>query len=291
MALAVDSYIYFANIRPDYRWGYFGGTLVCAYTQPERSDSTVLFWNTATDERSIKFFKQLISIRASAETCIIATQADDHSGQYVLVLCNAIGSPLDSKYIEFEPQYLIITPYHVIAANGSSVYVWQYRTLMSKLTSVDLGTGSLRRKEGRERAFHIDDAATLNAHADPVVQGREPTPDLIIAMGASQSLLLIARESGLMHRYSLPHIALDHQYTLRCRPQAILVNCDSTRASIIDTNGVLCFFDLGSPGCTRTSDAHDWPCSSSPRLPFPLSDLRMLFALLCGCVSHTSLLS
>ena len=38
VALAVDSYIYFANIRPDYRWGFFGDTLVCAYTQADRSD-------------------------------------------------------------------------------------------------------------------------------------------------------------------------------------------------------------------------------------------------------------
>ena len=112
--------------------------------QPDRSDSTVLFWNIRTDERSIKYFKQLLAIRASTETCVIATHADDSSGQYVLVLSNVIGSPLDAKYIDFEPQYLIITPHHVIAANGTFVYVWQYRTLMSKLTSVDLGTGSLR---------------------------------------------------------------------------------------------------------------------------------------------------
>ena len=38
VALAVDSYIFFANIRPDYRWGFFGDTLVCAYTQADRSD-------------------------------------------------------------------------------------------------------------------------------------------------------------------------------------------------------------------------------------------------------------
>jgi len=247
VALAVDSYIYFANIRPDYRWGYFGDTLVCAYSQPERNDTTVLFWNIRTDERSAKYFKQLLSIRASSETCVLATHADDNSGQFVLVLCNVIGSPLDAKYIDFEPQHLLITPHHVIAANGSFVYVWQYRTLMSKLTSVDLGIGSLRRKEGRERVFHIDDSASLSSNLDLAmgVQGREPTPDAIIAIGASQSLLLVARESGVMHRYSLPHIALDHQYTLRCRPQAILINCDSTRASIIDTNGVLCFFDIG----------------------------------------------
>ena len=247
MALAVDSYIYFANIRPDYRWGYFGDTLVCAYSQPERSDSTILFWNTRNDERNIKYFKHLVAVRASAETCVLALQADDNTGQFVLVLCNVIGSPLESKYIDFEPHHLIITPYHVVAANGSFVYAWQYRTLISKLTSVDLGAGSLRRKEGRERAFHVDDPAPLASSINPdmAMRGRGPTADLIIAVGASQSILLVARESGLMHRYSLPHISLDHQYTLRCRPQSILINCDSSRASIIDTNGVLCLFDLG----------------------------------------------
>jgi len=247
VALAVDSYIYFANIRPDYRWGYFGDTLVCAYSQPERTDSTVLFWNIRTEERSIKFFQQLLSIRASSETCVLATHTDDNSGQYVLILCNVIGSPLDAKYIDFEPQHLLITPHHVIAASGSFIYVWQYRTLMSKLTSVDLGTGSLRRREGRERVFHVDDTASLASNIDPavVLQGREPSQDAIIALGASHNVLLVARESGLMHRYSLPHISLDHTYTLRCRPQAILLNCDSSRASIIDTNGVLCFFDTG----------------------------------------------
>merc|ERR1719181_145499 len=50
IALAVDSYIYFANIRPDYRWACLGSTLICAYTQPERNDTTVLFWNIRTDE-------------------------------------------------------------------------------------------------------------------------------------------------------------------------------------------------------------------------------------------------
>ena len=37
LALAVDSYIYFANIRPDYK-GAFAGTVACAYTSPERAD-------------------------------------------------------------------------------------------------------------------------------------------------------------------------------------------------------------------------------------------------------------
>ena len=51
----------------------------------------------------------------------------------------------------------------------------------------------------------------------------------------------------MLCRYSLPHIALEHKYTLRCRPQTMAINCDS-RMSIIDNNGVLTFFDLAFDG-------------------------------------------
>ena len=63
------------------------------------------------------------------------------------------------------------------------------------------GTGSLRRKEGRERCFHIDDPPndhTADAIAD--VLGHEPSSDPIIAIGASQHCLLVARDSGVMLR-------------------------------------------------------------------------------------------
>ena len=146
VALAVDSYIYFANIRPDYRWGFFGDTLVAAYAQPERTDSTVLFWNTKTDEKVLKYHNKLLTVKAASENCVLAMQAEVQmtggntglppAAQYNLLLCNAIGSPLDSKYIDVKPDFLCITAHHVVAASADFVYVWHYRTLMSKLTSV-----------------------------------------------------------------------------------------------------------------------------------------------------------
>ncbi len=45
-------------------------------------------------------------------------------------------------------------------------------------------------------------------------------------------------------RYSLPHLVLEQKYVVRCRPQALALNCNSTRLSIIDINGVLTLFDL-----------------------------------------------
>jgi hypothetical protein len=47
---------------------------------------------------------QLMHVRAGGEHCVLATRTDDSSGQFILILCNAIGSPIDSKYIDVEPQ-------------------------------------------------------------------------------------------------------------------------------------------------------------------------------------------
>ena len=102
IALAVDSYIYFANIRPDYKWGYFGNTLVYGFNKPDKAEACVIFWDTVTNERYAKYVKRLIAIRACGEYCILATSGEE-SGQFIIILCNAIGSPVDSKYIEVSP--------------------------------------------------------------------------------------------------------------------------------------------------------------------------------------------
>ena len=99
IALAVDSYIYFANIRPDYKWGYFGSTLVYAFNKPDRAEACVIFWDTKSNERYAKYVKRLSSIRGCGEYCVLATKGEE-AGQFILILCNAIGSPVDSKYFE-----------------------------------------------------------------------------------------------------------------------------------------------------------------------------------------------
>ena len=91
MQLAVDSYVYFANIRPDYKWACFGNTVVYAFNKKERVEHCVIFWDTHTDDRYTKYVKKLSTIHAGGEHCVLSTTADDNSGQYILILCNSIG--------------------------------------------------------------------------------------------------------------------------------------------------------------------------------------------------------
>lgn len=99
IALAVDSYVYFANIRPDYKWGFFGNTLVYAFQKPDKTETCVVFWDVERNQRCAKYVKRLIAVRAAGDSCVLVTRGEKH-GQFILILCNSIGSPVDSKYIE-----------------------------------------------------------------------------------------------------------------------------------------------------------------------------------------------
>ncbi|KAH0520873.1 WD repeat-containing protein 35 [Microtus ochrogaster] len=158
IALAVDSFIYFANIRPDYKWGYCSNTVVYAYTRPDRPEYCVVFWDTKNNEKYIKYVKSLISITTCGDFCILATKADENHPQFVLVLCNSIGTPLDPKYIDLVPLFVAMTKTHVIAASKEAFYTWQYR-VAKKLTALEINQITRSRKEGRESRLAIIDIA------------------------------------------------------------------------------------------------------------------------------------
>ncbi len=65
----------------------------------------------------------------------------------MLVLCNAIGTPLDSKYIDIEPCYVCMTRSHIVAASKEAFYTWQFKNI-KKLASLEM---SGKRKAGQER--------------------------------------------------------------------------------------------------------------------------------------------
>ncbi|XP_027311077.3 WD repeat-containing protein 35 isoform X1 [Anas platyrhynchos] len=255
IALAVDSYIYFANIRPDYKWGYCSNTVVYAYTRPDRPEYCVVFWDTKNNEKYVKYVKSLISITTYGDFCVLATKADEDQPQeehemesvgatYVLVLCNSIGTPLDPKYIDIGPLFVTMTKTHVIAASKEAFYVWQYR-VAKKLTAMEINQVARTRKEGRERIYHIDDTPSGSADRQlDYSKAVEGTRDPICAITASDKILLVGRESGTIQRYSLPTVGIVQKYTLNCCPYQLSLNCNSSRVAVIDLSGVLTFFDL-----------------------------------------------
>ena len=82
-------------------------------------------------------------------------------------------------------------------------------------------------------------------------------PDSITCVCPGDRYFLVGRNSGSIHKYTIPHVALETRYSLQSRPQQIQVNCDGSKISTIDINGVLTFFDTTaqSRGLTGGSGA------------------------------------
>ncbi|OWK63323.1 WD repeat-containing protein 35 [Lonchura striata] len=227
-----------------WQWGYCSNTVVYAYTRAERPECCVVFWDTKNNEKYVKYVKSLISITTYGDFCVLATKADENQPQYVLVLCNSIGTPLDPKYIDIEPLFVTMTRTHVIAASKVAFYVWQYR-VAKKLTAMEINQLARTRKEGRERIYHIDDtfSGSGDGHLD-YSRAFEGTRDPICAITASDKILLVGRESGTIQRYSLPSVAVVQSYTLDHRAYQLSLNCNSSRLAIIDLSGVLTLLEL-----------------------------------------------
>lgn len=66
IALAVESFVYFANVQPSYHWGYFAGTIVYAFTKPDRPEACVVFWDLQTKETHAKYVKRLVTIKVQS---------------------------------------------------------------------------------------------------------------------------------------------------------------------------------------------------------------------------------
>lgn len=55
LAITIDSFIYFANLKLDYKWCYFNNTVAYSFNKPGKAEQCVIFFNLKTSE-VIKFY-------------------------------------------------------------------------------------------------------------------------------------------------------------------------------------------------------------------------------------------
>ncbi|KAI8474040.1 MAG: intraflagellar transport protein [Monoraphidium minutum] len=256
VALAVEAAVLFASVRREHLWGYFSGTLAYAFVRADRpQEHCVMFWdarsNSRVPPRYAKFVRRLVGLRTCGDFAVLATSGDA-PGEHVLLLCNAIGSPVDSRYIDHEPKHLCITDTHVIAASDEVVFTWQFRSSFSRLSpaeaaaaAANVGAAAVGGAGARDRVMHIDAPSTHVApDAFKPAGGGGASADPVAAVAASNTCLVVARSSGVVYRYSLPGLTLEGQHLLRCRPHRLALNCDSTRLGVVDFGGTFSILDM-----------------------------------------------
>jgi WD repeat-containing protein 35 len=170
-------------------------------------------------------------------------------------LCNSVGCPIDSSTINIEPKFVAMNKTHVIVASDDIIYYWQYRALNSKLVSLEK---EKKQKAGKENAFHIDQAPNQDSiyEREKWVKPSMVTQDPISAIAAGPNSFIVGRHSGQVMKFSLPYIQLENKLRLRCRPQQLKMNCDSTKFSIIDINGIMSFYDMNDASEGHNQGTH-----------------------------------
>lgn len=259
IALSVDSFIYFANIRSDYMWCYFGKTVAYIAADPGHYGASMVFWDTASNQCFKKAIDTPLGLASNADHCVVAVESrklsprDPNAAEvtafrdkfYQLLICNSMSSTVDARYIDICPYYVTMNTTYVVVASKEQFLLWHYHT--------PKGASSLHGMKARkDKKFHIDDTPSGVAEvlSDLDKAGYEPpvnshaSQDPICCISMSERLLLIARESGAIQEYSIPNVALCNRHMLPNKASKIAINCNSTRAAIIDSTGVLSTIDL-----------------------------------------------
>ncbi|KAK7198454.1 putative intraflagellar transport protein D4 [Novymonas esmeraldas] len=244
VAIAVDSSVYFANVRPEYRYCYFKKTVVFAFTVPDKVEESVMFWNVNTNERSTKSVRGLQYLNACKDACVLVSRPDPAQPQQRMIqLVNAIGSPLETRFMDMEPYTYDMNSSVVVCCGDESIYLWQFRDPNTAVDALDPVSMQASRAESVERMIHIDDL--VRGDTAPTMKVRSAlTNDLICAVCVSETHMFVSRESGTLHVYQLDPVQLVSKCILPSRAQSMSVNCDSTQLAVIDLGGVMSVYSM-----------------------------------------------
>jgi hypothetical protein len=96
--------------------------------------------------------KRLLGIVGGGDNCALISQAEDsasssttvktsinqspnkinHQTQYAIVLCNSIGTPLEYKYIDFQPKFWDMNSSYIVVASRSYFYIWNFQSMVDR---------------------------------------------------------------------------------------------------------------------------------------------------------------
>ena len=262
LALAVDSYIYFVNVRPTYTYTYMKdeNTLVYAYNKPDRTEQCITFWDIHNDTKTMKYIKDLIQLYSHKQYICFVTRNTDESQpdatqlQYALILCNTIGNPINSKYIDFRPVYGCMSQHYILVCNDRYIYAWQYKMNTSNVKQRKMSVVSQLTEQ--QYMYHIDtmqcDLYTeyttqqaLQHQINIINQQNIHDPIVACTMFTNTDQCLIARASGLLIqcKLSTQHgLVIQSTYNVQFLVHELYNNCDNTRLAIIDSSGSLTLY-------------------------------------------------
>ncbi|VDM14708.1 unnamed protein product, partial [Wuchereria bancrofti] len=170
LCAAVDSHLFFANIRLDYKWAYCGHTVIYSYERMENKEHCVVFFQTKLEEAYLQYVKPIVALASSNEHCILITRVDNQIGQYLMQICNGIGTTIDSKYINLEPKYVVMNDSEVVIANNLSFTIWKYNIPCVINREVNVNVDDSMSND--QKLYYVDENDEIDVTSSNIMRGR-----------------------------------------------------------------------------------------------------------------------
>lgn len=247
-----------------------------------KRDANISFWDQKSGDSYVKQVSNLRFLTASStsELCALgfiekagedvpATVTPKSSGklpegnktdkstteQFNLQLRNSIGSIVNTKKLIFTPKFTYIGFNYFVAADERTIYTLNFQSVQSASTNTPNSdstqqSGGSATGKGKERMIDIENITV--AIPQPPETYRvisEPVDNPIKCICLSEKFLVVGRMNGTVIRFILPYLNPEITFMVRAEPFRMELNCNSTKLSVIDVNGVLSVIDL-----TATAD-------------------------------------
>ena len=225
IALETENTIFFGIIKQDYKWCYFGETLVYAFLS-DQEHHTVTFWNIKNNTFNYKYVKNMMGIVSCSPFCLITAKIDK-KGNYLLILSNSIGSPVDNKIINIEPVFIGINSTHVVVSDGHYIYLWQFRgndetstkdknddkTII--INGEEISINLLTHKMMKELCFFVEETPNVKSiYNSNTFKCTKKTNDPICCLSMTDNYLFIACKSGKGIKYDLLSLSNGEKFKL-----------------------------------------------------------------------------
>ena len=188
--------------------------------------------------------------------CLITAKIDK-KGNYLLILSNSIGSPVNNKIINIEPLLIAINSTHVVVSDGNYIYLWQFRGTEESTNNKDknddktiiingeeISINLLTNKMMKEICFFIEDKPNnKDMYNINVFKCTKRTKDPINCISLTDNYLFITCKSGKGFKYNLLSLAME-KFNLEKSLIKIGMNPTGRYLWTINDSNVLSIWDL-----------------------------------------------
>uniref|UniRef100_A0A915D9I2 Anaphase-promoting complex subunit 4-like WD40 domain-containing protein n=1 Tax=Ditylenchus dipsaci TaxID=166011 RepID=A0A915D9I2_9BILA len=222
----IDTNIFLVVIKYPYKWAYCSQTLVYSYTCPDTLQEVLVFYETKMEVKTKRYLHNVSCIKAFGDYCVVIFRTEELRGAYTMQLCDSIGTPVDTQSTHVQPDFVAMNNSVVVVANLDCFTVWHF-TLPRKAAMEGYRQPP---KELNNLIYYLDQNQVYSGPEDPS-ESRRPNKNLdnICSICAGPNFFLIGRDSGAVHRFSLPEV--EQQAVFKAGlPPAILMSINFLRS-------------------------------------------------------------